>query len=61
MYKFIIWFNDHEFSRRVDLEEDNPRKAFEIAFSRLRDKQKKEYYNHEVRILRNKSHSPNKE
>ena len=52
-YKYIIWFNDHEYSRRVDLDEDNPRKAFQIAYERLKPKLKQSYINHDVRLLTN--------
>lgn len=53
MYKYIVWFNDHEYSRRVDLNEDNPREAFKIAFERLKPKYKQSYINHDVRLLKN--------
>ncbi len=51
-YKYIIWFNDHEYSRRVDLSEDNPLKAFQTAFERLKPNQRKSYINHDVRLIK---------
>ena len=50
-YKYIIWFNDYEYSRRIDLYEDNPQAAFQIAFNNLKPKLKKSYFNHEIRLL----------
>ena len=49
-YKYIIWFNNYEYSRRIDLYEDNPA-AFEIAFNNLTPKLKKSYICHDVRLL----------
>lgn len=50
-YKYIIWFNNYEYSRRIDLYEDNPKAAFEIAFNNLTPKLKKSYICHDVRLL----------
>lgn len=50
-YKYIVWFNDYEYSRRIDLYEDNPQAAFQKAYNRLKPNLKKSYISHDVRLL----------